>query len=127
MGCSASKDMSLLEQLRGRFPMVLSILELQQYSKVLAEQFLTFDANGLLQLKMEDFLAMCKLPDNRVTRRLFSLCDMDGTGTLDFRELVYAVWHMCTLDTEGLSALLFDIYDAFNNGAIEYDDITNML
>lgn len=127
MGCSASKDLSLLERLRDSFPKTLAILELQQYSVILANAFLEADQSGNLTLNLREFLVLCNIPRNRVSERLFAIVDMDGTGTLDFRECCYALWQLCTLDYEGLQSFLFDLYDEFNNGTIEYDDIERML
>lgn len=127
MGCSESKDASLLERLRESFPKTLAILELQQHSKVLASAFLDADSNGGLTLTLPEFLVLCKIPRNRVAERLFAIVDMDGSGTLDFREACYALWQLCTLSKEGMRSFLFDLYDEFNNGSIEYDDVERML
>ena len=127
MGCTESKDLSLLERLRESFPKTLAILELQQYSHTLASAFLEVDGNGNLSLSLTEFLKLCDIPRNRVSERLFAIVDMDGSGTLDFREACYALWQLCTLDSEGLRSFLFDLYDEFNNGTIEYDDVERML
>ena len=127
MGCAESKDSSLLDRLRESFPKTLAILELQQYSQTLATAFLEADKNGGLNLSLPEFLVLCKIPRNRVAERLFAIVDMDGTGSLDFREACYALWQLCTLDREGLQSFLFDLYDEFNNGSIEYDDVERML
>ena len=127
MGCTESKDSSLLDRLRESFPKTLAILELQQYSATLANAFLEADQNGGLNLSLQEFLVLCKIPRNRVAERLFAIVDMDGTGSLDFREACYALWQLCTLDHEGLQSFLFDLYDEFNNGTIEYDDVERML
>ena len=127
MGCAESKNETVLTRLRERFPKALSILELQQYGTALAEKFIDFDKSGDSHLSYQEFLLMCKIPQNRVTLRLFAICDMDGTNSLDFRESCYALWQLCTLDADGLKVFLFDLYDEFNNGAIEYDDVERML
>ena len=127
MGCAASRDDALFDTLRLRYPKCLSVLELQQYSRRLAEQFLEADTNGVLHLTYDEFVRFANVPVNRVTRRLFAVSDADGTGTLDFRECVYSVWQLCTLDAHGLIAFLFDLYDEFNNGLVEFDDVTRML
>ena len=127
MGCAESKDDALLDRLRSTFPKTLSILELQSYSKLLAAQFITFDKAGNMRITYQEFVLMCRIPENRVTQRLFAICDMDGTATLDFRECCYALWQLGTLDHAGLQLFLYDLYDEFNNGAIEFDDVERML
>ncbi len=39
----------------------------------------------------------------------------------------YLVWQLCTLDSHGLVAFLFDLYDEFNNDLVEFDDVERML
>lgn len=119
--------MSVLDTLRGKYPKMLSVLELQQFSRVLAARFVEFDRTGTMALALPDFLLFAAVPRNRVTERLFAVSDADGTGTLDFREACYLVWQLCTLDDKGLIAFLFDLYDEFNNGLVEFDDVTRML
>jgi len=130
MGCSESKDNSALDSLRSQYPKTLSILELQQYSKELAALFIDANLNDVVgqlpSLSLNEFLMLCKIPKNRVSQRLFCIADMDGTGTLDFRETCYALWQLCTLDHEGLQSMLFEVYDEFNNGSIEFDDVERM-
>jgi Ca2+-binding EF-hand superfamily protein len=127
MGCTASKDAALFDALRLRFPKTLSVLELQQFSAFLMNRFIEKDSGGNLHLSFPDFLAFGGVPDNRVTRRLFAISDADGSQSLDFREAIFLVWQLCTLDAPGLVQFLFDIYDEVNNGLIEYDDIEDML
>jgi Ca2+-binding EF-hand superfamily protein len=127
MGCTVTKSVSQLALLRSRFPKTLSILELQQYSKRLAELFLEHERTGTLMLSLDEFLGLCRLGKNRVTERIFAICDMDGNNALDFREMCFAVWQVCTLAHDGLTALLFDLYDEYNNGLIEFDDVERML
>lgn len=130
MGCAASKDTSVLEGLRAAYPKMLSILELQQYAQDLGSRFIEANlstAPGTLPtLTMAEFLTLLGVPKNRVSVRLFAIVDMDGSGTLDFRELCYALWQLCTLDNDGLRSFLFDLYDEYNNGSIEYDDVERM-
>ena len=78
--------MTVLETLRAKYPKMLSVLELQQYSRDLALRFIEFDRTGTLHLKFEDFIKFAGVPKNRVTSRMFAVCDADGSGTLDFRE-----------------------------------------
>ena len=119
--------MSVLDTLRGKYPKMLSVLELQQVSRVLAARFVEFDRTGTLALALPDFLLFAGVPRSRVTERLFAVSDADGTGTLDFREVCYLVWQLCTLDDKGLIAFLFDLYDEFNNDLVEFDDVERML
>ena len=44
--------MSVLDTLRGKYPKMLSVLELQQFSRVLAARFVEFDRTGTLALAL---------------------------------------------------------------------------
>jgi Ca2+-binding EF-hand superfamily protein len=127
MGCAAAKDSAIFDSLSYTFPKVLSILELQQYAHLLMDRFIDFDPNGALMLDFKSFIAFSGVPDNKISRRLFAICDADGSGALDFREAIFLLWQLCTLDNRGLVQFLFDIYDEVNNNLIEYDDIARML
>lgn len=127
MGCTASKDAALFETITFRYPIVLSMLELQQYSLVLMSRFVECDTGGNLHLSFNDYLKFCGVPANRITKRMFQICDADGSGSLDFREASFLIYQLCTLDGKGLTMFLFDIYDEINNNLIEFDDVTRML
>ena len=127
MGCAAAKDAALFDTITFRYPKVLSMLELQQYSLILMSRFVDSDSSGNLHLSFDDFLKFADVPNNRISKRMFQICDADGSGTLDFREASFLIYQLCTLDGPGLTQFLFDIYDEINNNLIEYDDVTRML
>lgn len=85
------------------------------------------DKNNSQSLSVSEFLQFCNVARTRVAMRLFSIFDADGTGSLDFRELMVTVWHLCTLDHKGLQALVFDLYDEDNNERLDVEDMTQLL
>jgi Ca2+-binding EF-hand superfamily protein len=127
MGCGGSKKVDALDFVRERYPRTLAFLELSPYSRQLAELFARNDRNGDQRLAISEFLKALQINKSRAAVRLFSICDMDGSGALDFRELMFTIWHICTVDDRGLSDVVFDIYDEDTNGLIDPDDLYRLL
>lgn len=93
MGCGGSKKVGIdaLDFVRERYPKTLAFLEMQKYSRELANLFAKNDRNNDQNLAISEFLKALKVQKNRISIRLFSICDMDGSGTLDFRELMFTL------------------------------------
>lgn len=129
MGCGGSKHRAIraVDILLDQFPQTLSFLDLAPYSRQLTEMFMLCDKNNSQSLSVSEFLQFCNVARTRVAMRLFSIFDADGTGSLDFRELMVTVWHLCTLDHRGLQALVFDLYDEDNNERLDVEDMTQLL
>jgi hypothetical protein len=130
MGCGGSKNAKVaryVDYLLEMYPQTLSFLDLAGQSNKLTEMFAVSDKNGNQQLSVGEFLLFCRVPKNRLSIRLFSLMDMDGTGSLDFREIILTVWHLCTLDHKGLEMLVFDLYDHDQDGKMDADDFTRLM
>lgn len=126
MGCGGSK-IDALDFVRERFPKTLGYLELSPYSRAFANLFAANDRNNDQKLAISEFLKALKISHTRAAIRLFSICDMDGSGALDFRELIFTIWHICTVDNDGLSTVVFNIYDENQDGEIGYDDLYRLL
>jgi Ca2+-binding EF-hand superfamily protein len=126
MGCGGSK-IDALDFVREMYPRTLAFLELTPYSRKLADLFVMNDKNHDQKLVISEFLKTLNVLKTRASVRLFSICDMDGTGTLDFRETMFTIWHLCTVDVDGLAYLVFDVYDEDQNGVIDYDDLYRLL
>ena len=54
------------------------------------------------------------LQPSKFTKRVFSIMDEDGSGEIDFREFVIALWNYCTLGKAALILFAFDLYDNDN-------------
>lgn len=131
MGCGGSKGSAkvsrYVDYLLEMYPQTLAFLDLAGQSNKLTEMFAMSDKNGNQQLSVGEFLLFCRVPKNRLSIRLFSLMDLDGTGSLDFREIILTVWHLCTLDHKGLEMLVFDLYDHDQDGKMDADDFARLM
>ena len=61
------------------------------------------------------------------TERIFRVFDTDGSGQLDFREFVLAVWNYCSMDQSLLHHFAFQLYDKDGGGEIGDQEIVQML
>ena len=55
--------------------------------------------------------------------KLFQAIDKDGSGEIDFREFVVALWNYCTMGKSALTIFAFDLYDLDGSGEIELDEV----
>jgi Ca2+-binding EF-hand superfamily protein len=126
MGCGGSR-IETLDFVRERYPRSMAFLELSPYSGAFADLFSANDRNGDQKLAVSEFLKALKIARTRASVRLFSIVDMDGSGFLDFREMIFTIWHISTVDDRGLSDIVFDLYDEDTNGLIDPDDLYRLL
>lgn len=75
---------------------------------------------------LELFMAL-DVERNKFTERVFSIFDEDGSGQVDFREFVIALWNYCTLGRSTLVAFAFDLYDKDSSGEIDLHEVVQML
>lgn len=53
--------------------------------------------------------------------------DDDGSGEIDFREFVVAMWQYCTSDKAGLTQFAFHLYDLDDSKTLDEDDIYELV
>jgi serine/threonine-protein phosphatase 2B regulatory subunit len=83
------------------------------------------DASGTIEVF--EMLMHFDIERTPFTKRVFSIFDDDGSGTIDFREFVMAMWNYCTLGKATLVLFAFDLYDRDNSGEIDKAEIRMML
>lgn len=71
--------------------------------------FKTFDADGSGQLVRRERRSVA-----RSTQRK----SLATAALQDFREMVFSVWNLCTMDSQGLLMLMFDLYDKDASGTM---------
>jgi Ca2+-binding EF-hand superfamily protein len=77
------------------------------------------DATSSGHVDLEAFYRYFKLERSAFGDRVFSVLDEDGSGTVDFREFVLAVWNMCSMDMTALLRFSFSLFDKAAAGAIQ--------
>ena len=68
-----------------------------------------------------------QLEDDRVTQRIFSLLDTDGSGGLNVREFVIGLSVLCRSKSEEQFKFVFRVFDADDDGLISKGELVSML
>ncbi|GMH75286.1 hypothetical protein TL16_g06709 [Triparma laevis f. inornata] len=74
-----------------------------------------------------ELLEYLHLERTKFTKRIFRIFDEDGSGQIDFREFVIALWNYCTLGKPALIMFAFDLYDQDGSGRIDFAEVELML
>lgn len=77
-----------------------------------------------------DTVKLLKSLDIEPTRfagQIFTVFDSDGSGKVDFREFVVALWNYCTVNPASLDNFVFDLYDQDKRGVLTPGEINQML
>ena len=129
MGCGASSDSAdALNFVTKRYPRLLAFLDLTPHGAALARFFERSGRDGVgSRVKVLDFLALLRLNTTRAALRLFAMCDFEGADSLDFREMLFTVWHIATLDDRGLVQTVFDLYDKDGDGILQVEDCVDLI
>ena len=112
---------------RKRFPRTVAFLELTQHSTEIARFFARDMTEFVVSMSIEEFIALLRLNKTKAAMKLFAICDQDGSGALDFRELLFTLWHVCTVDDRGLIYIVFDLYDRNADGLMDKRDVTELM
>ena len=130
MGCGSSHDEArdALNFVSKRYPRLLAFLDLTPYAAQIAKFFERSGREGVgSRVKVVDFLDLLMLNQTRAARRLFAICDFEGTDSLDFREMLFTVWHLATLDDHGLVQTVFELYDQDSDGIMQVQDCVDLI
>lgn len=68
----------------------------------LFNEFHKVDMDGSGSIALPELLAHLDLPVTSFTQKVFSIFDDDGSGEVDFKEFVMALWNYCTLTSATL-------------------------
>lgn len=77
-----------------------------------------------------DTVKLLKSLDIEPTRfagQIFTVFDNDGSGKVDFREFVIALYNYCTVNPAALDNFAFDLYDQDKRGVLSPGEISQML
>ena len=63
-------------------------------------------------------------------KKLFTMIDADGSGEIDFAEFVVGLWHFCTLSSDALPDLLFNLHarqDGVSTGRLAFGEARTLV
>ena len=83
------------------------------------------DKSGTIEAK--EFYNIIKEPQTLFGDAIFSIIDLDGSGTLDFGEFVEAVGTFCMFGKMEILKFCFFIFDKDKSGSIEEDEMTSLI
>lgn len=107
---------------------VFEALKLTNYYLLQMHQvFRKIDVNNSGTIEIIELLNFLDIERTRFTKRVFSIFDDDGSGSVDFREFVLSLWNYCTLGKSTLVLFAFDLYDTDNDGCIDHLEFEELL
>lgn len=95
--CSSYYDVYELENVR---PYRKQFEALQLSAREVGKLYKIFkkvDVDGSGSIALSELLAHIDVERTVFSQRVFSIFDEDGSGEIDFREFVLALWNYCTL------------------------------
>ena len=93
----------------------------------LYDEYRLIDADMSHSISLQEMLNFIGIEKTYYSKRVFSIFDNDGSGTIDFGEFVTSLWNYCTLDKNDLISFSFDMYDANNSGEIDATEVIQLM
>lgn len=90
-------------------------------------KFNEIDKDGSGEVDMDEFYAYFHIGRSPFGDRVFSMLDMDKSGTIDFREFVVTVWNFCTYQLDTFIEFAFRMYDLDNSGRLEMEELRDLV
>jgi Ca2+-binding EF-hand superfamily protein len=87
-------------------------------------RFESLDTRGRGKITYDQFLEGLQRPDSTSSRRMFDLCDKDGSGELDLREFVLGLCQLTDATQDDRIQFAFKLFDRDNSGYIEKEELT---
>lgn len=75
--------------------------------KSLYKKFKSIDKDHSNSININEFFVLLDIEYTRFNQHIFSIFDVDHTGTIDFREFVLSLWNYCTLCSASMSKKIF--------------------
>ena len=83
------------------------------------------DKKGVIQYS--SFLVAMQREDTESSRRLFDLCDKDGSGEIDLKEFILGLSQFTDASKDDRVKFAFKLFDADNSGKIDREELTKIV
>jgi len=90
-------------------------------------RFESLDTRGKGKITYAQFLEGLQRPDSVTSRRMFDLCDKDGSGELDLREFVLGLCQLTDATRDDRVQFAFKLFDRDNSGYIDREELTSIV
>lgn len=78
-------------------------------------------------IHIDRFHEYYKLDETEFTKKVFSIMDSDGSGSISFHEFILAIWNYLSLDMNSLASFSFRLFDTDNSKLMEKGEIEAMI
>eukprot|EP00941_MAST-03F_sp_MAST-3F-sp1_P000264 g264.t1 len=97
--------------------------------KTLHDIFKEIDVDNSREISIDEFFKFFQFSYvTPLCKRYFAAFDLDGSGQIDFREFVTAMWNMCAnCDDTGLINFAFDVYDEDGSGTLDKNEVLKLI
>lgn len=124
MGCGNSIESQIPQEWYEQFA---SLKMTKSDMSALLKVYKKVDLDGSGSVDLLELFVFLEVEHTPFTERVFKVFDSNGTGKIDFREFVLALWNYCTLSKATLDIFTFDLYDADASGVLSDDEVITML
>ena len=95
--------------------------------RLIFNRFKAVDTEGKGKLNYQQFLEGMGRVDSAASRRMFDLCDKDGSGELELREFVLGLVNLTDTTRDDRVQFAFKLFDTDNSGYIDRNELTSIV
>lgn len=90
-------------------------------------KFNDIDADGSGEVTLEEFYGFFAIDRSPFGDRVFTMLDLDKSGSIDFREFVCCMWNFCTYEVDTFIEFAFRMYDLDGSGQLEMEELRDLV
>ena len=94
---------------------------------VMFAAFQKLDVSGDNEIEYAELCAVLRLESNEFTKEIFSECDWQKNGNINFCEFTMSMWAFLARDQAGLAEFAFEVFDADDTGILGGEEIETMV